>query len=64
MITRSRQDWTAGATVKVGFLTLEVVEGIPTPGDFRPDAYRLWNPKTGAKYTFTPHHGLEKDWTV
>jgi hypothetical protein len=36
MITRSRQDWTPGAVVKVGFLTLEVVECIPTPGDYRP----------------------------
>ena len=31
MITRSKQDWTPGASVKVGFLILEVVECIPTP---------------------------------
>ena len=43
-------------------MTLEVVEAIPTPGDFRPDDYRLWNPKTGARYTFTPHHGVSKGW--
>ena len=62
MITRSRQDWTPGASIKVGFLTLEVVECIPTPGDYRPDDYRLWNPKSGKKYTFTPHHGLNAGW--
>ncbi len=50
MITRSRQDWTPGASVKVGFLTLEVVECIPTPGDYRPDDYRL------------PHNGLSAGW--
>jgi hypothetical protein len=62
MITRTKQDWTQGATAKVGFLTLEVVECVPTPGDYRPDDYRLWNPQTGAKYTFTPHNGLAKGW--
>lgn len=62
MITRTKQDWTPGASVKVGFLTLEVVECIPTPGDHRPDDYRLWSPKSGKKYTFTPHHGLSAGW--
>jgi hypothetical protein len=62
VITRSKQDWTPGAEVRVGFLTLEVVAAIPTPGDYRPDQYRLWNPKSGKKYTFTPHFGLEAGW--
>jgi hypothetical protein len=62
MITRSKQGWTPGSTVKVGFLVLEVVDCIPTPGDYRPDEYRLWNPKSGKKYTFTPHFGLTSDW--
>jgi len=62
MITRTKQDWTPGETVKVGFLVLEVVEAIPTPGDYRPDDYRLWNPKSGKKYTFTPHHGIAAGW--
>ena len=62
MITRTKQDWTPGETVKIGFMVLEVVAVIPTPGDYRPDDYRLWNPKSGAKYTFTPHHGLAKGW--
>lgn len=62
MITHSKQDWAPGNSVKVGFLTLEVVEAVPTPGDYRPDDYRLVSLNTGARYTFTPHHGLAKGW--
>ena len=62
MIWSTRQDWTPGATVRVGFLTLEMVACIPTPGDYRPDDYRLWNPTTGKRYTFTPHNGLASGW--
>jgi hypothetical protein len=56
-ITRSRQSWAIGATVKVGFMTLRVTELVPTPGDGLPDIYKLENPKTGARYAFTPHNG-------
>jgi hypothetical protein len=49
------QDWSAGETVKVGFLTLEVVEKDGSD-------YRLWSPKTGKKYVFTPHLGLNSGW--
>ena len=59
MITRSKQDWSVGSTVKVGFLTLTVVALIPTPGDWLPDKYLLESSK-GVKYHFTPHNGLEK----
>jgi hypothetical protein len=54
---RAQQDWSDGATVQVGFLTLEVVCKVPTPGE-----YRLWSPKSGKKYTFTPHLGLTSGW--
>lgn len=64
MITRTKQDWTPGSTVKIGFMALEVVACIPTPGDDAPDAYRMWNPKTGKKYTFVPHNGLQSDWVI
>jgi hypothetical protein len=57
MITKTKQNWTPGATVKVGFLTLTVVRAIPTPGDFAPDEYILRNTK-GQLYSFVPHHGL------
>ena len=62
MITHTKQDWTPGNAVKVGFMELEVVEAIATPGDYRPDCYRLVNLNSGKKYTFTPHFGLETGW--
>jgi len=59
MISNSSQKWEVGATVKVGFLTLEVREIELTPGDWKPDAYILRN-KKGDLYRFVPHNGLEK----
>jgi hypothetical protein len=56
----SRQDWTPGARVRVGFLTLEVVRKVPTPGDFEPDCYHLV--ANGKPYTFQPHLGLRAGW--
>lgn len=55
----AKQDWTNGAKVKVGFLTLEVIEKILTPGDWLPDAYALKSDK-GAFYRFVPHNGLTR----
>lgn len=60
MIRKSSQDWTPGATVKVGFLTLRVVEAVATPGDYRPDLYRLASLDGARRYEFTPHMGLER----
>ncbi len=60
MITKSKQDWTAGATVKVGFLTLTVIAAVATPGDFAPDAYILSNKAGTQLYKFVPHNGVEK----
>ncbi|RUR68660.1 hypothetical protein EJP67_16480 [Variovorax guangxiensis] len=57
---KAKQDWTIGATVKVGFLALTVIAKIPTPGDFKPDAYVLASPSKGTFYEFVPHHGLNK----
>jgi len=56
---KSTQDWNDGATVRVGFLTLRVVRKVATPGDWRPDYYELVG-ANGARYEFTPHHGLER----
>lgn len=57
----AKQAWQEGDTVKVGFLDgLEVVRRIPTPGDFAPDAYALWQPRTGRFYRFVPHRGIER----
>jgi hypothetical protein len=58
MINRSKQDWTVGNTVKVGFLSLTVLAVVPTPGDSKPDAYVLAS-KT-AFYEFVPHNGLNR----
>lgn len=56
----TKQDWSVGATVKVGFLTLTMIAKIPTPGDFKPDAYVLASATKGTFYEFVPHNGLTK----
>ena len=43
MITRTKQSWEVGQTVKSGFMTLTVKAKIATPGDGLPDAYILIN---------------------
>lgn len=59
--SRAKQSWQVGDTVKVGFVGgLEVVARIPTPGDFAPDAYALWQPATDRFYRFVPHNGLAR----
>jgi hypothetical protein len=59
--SRTKQVWQEGETVNVGFVRgLEVVKRVPTPGDFAPDAYALWQPTTGRFYRFVPHNGLER----
>jgi catalase len=60
MITKTKQNWTSGQTVKVGFLSLMVVQAIPTPGDYAPDAYLLVNQAQTQLYKFVPHNGVEK----
>lgn len=60
MQTKAKQDWSVGATVKVGFLSLTVVAKVPTPGDFKPDAYVLASATKGTFYEFVPHNGLNK----
>ena len=57
----AKQSWQIGDTVNVGFVRgLEVVQRVPTPGDFAPDAYALWQPTTNRFYRFVPHNGLER----
>lgn len=60
MINKTRQNWATGQTVKVGFLSLIVVQCIPTPGDYAPDAYLLINQAQTQLYKFVPHNGVEK----
>jgi hypothetical protein len=54
----SKQDWTVGQTVKVGFMTLKVLAKVATPGDYMPDAYALET--NGKFYRFVPHNGLAR----
>ncbi|MDD5037426.1 MAG: hypothetical protein PHE55_22090 [Methylococcaceae bacterium] len=60
MVKNSKQNWQAGATVKVGFMSLVVKAAIATPGDYLPDAYILTNQAGSQLYKFVPHNGLEK----
>lgn len=59
MNSKSKQNWEIGNAVKVGFLSLTVLDKAATPGDYRPDAYLLQSSK-GDQYSFIPHHGLQK----
>lgn len=60
-IRYSKQRWQEGEVVKVGFLTgLEVIKMIPTPGDYAPDAYVLWQAQHNRFYRFVPHKGIER----
>jgi hypothetical protein len=58
VIKNSKQQWEVGQSVKVGFLTLTVMEKVPTPGDYLPDAYIL--ARNGVYYNFVPHNGLTR----
>ena len=59
MITKSKQIWKIGETVKVGFLTLQIKDAVATPGDYLPDYYLLTD-KKDRQYKFTPYNGLER----
>lgn len=54
---KSKQDWSIGSMVKVGFMVLKVLE-VKAVKDYLPDIYTLENPKTGKRYEFIPHNGL------
>ena len=60
MITKARQDWTPGQTVKVGFMHLIVKACIANIGDGQPDSYILTNAAGTALFRFVPHNGCEK----
>ncbi len=57
MINTSKQSWEIGSMVKVGFMTLKVLE-VKAVKDYLPDIYILGNPKNGKRYEFIPHNGL------
>jgi hypothetical protein len=59
MITRSKQNWANGELVKVGFLTLRVIE-CRAVKDRMPDIYTLESLDQSRRYEFIPHHGLNR----
>jgi len=59
VITKTKQNWTVGQTVKVGFMSLVVRAAIATPGDGLPDVYFLTNIAGTKLYEFVPHQGLQ-----
>jgi hypothetical protein len=62
MVRNSKQSWEVGSTVKVGFLSMQIVAKIKTPGDYLPDAYALT--ANGKFYKFVPHNGLTRCWSL
>jgi len=56
MITKSKQNWTVGEWVKVGFMKLKIT-GARSENDMMPDIYELES-ENGKKYEFIPHNGL------
>ena len=59
MITKTKQDWTIGSTVKVGFLSLRVT-AVRAVKDWLPDIYTLTSLDGSKTYEFIPHNGLTR----
>ena len=59
MIKNSKQDWSLGAVVKVGFLQLKVINA-RSEHDYLPDIYTLESLDGKKQYEFIPHNGLTR----
>jgi hypothetical protein len=59
MITNSKQDWTPGKVVKVGFLQLRVLS-YRAEVDGLPDIYTMESINGKRRYEFIPHNGLTR----
>lgn len=57
MIKNTKQDWSIGSIVKVGFLSLKVT-GARAEKDYLPDIYSLESLDGTKLYEFIPHNGL------
>ena len=57
MINKTKQDWSIGNIVKVGFMQLRVT-GIRAVRDGMPDIYDMESLDSSKKYEFIPHNGL------
>ena len=58
-ITNTKQDWSIGSVVKVGFMQLRVL-GVEAINDFLPDIYTLESLDGGRQFEFIPHNGLNR----
>ena len=56
MVKNTKQNWSKGEWVKIGFMTLRV-EAVRAVKDGMPDIYTL-SSNSGKKYEFIPHNGL------
>ena len=59
MIVNTRQDWTPGKVVKVGFLQLRVLS-YRAEFDGLPDIYTMESINGTRRYEFIPHNGLTR----
>ena len=59
MITNSKQNWSPGNVVKVGFLSLRVLSA-RAEYDWMPDIYTLESLDGSRRYEFIPHNGLTR----
>ena len=59
MITNSKQNWSPGNVVKVGFLSLRVLSA-RAEYDWMPDIYTLESLDGRRRYEFIPHNGLTR----
>lgn len=61
MVTQrpGRQSWQTGAVVRVGFLTLRVLD-VRAVKDGLPDIYTLESLDGTRRYEFIPHNGLSR----
>ena len=57
MVKRTRQNWSVGSVVKVGFLSLRIL-GVRAVVDGLPDIYTLESLDGSKQYEFIPHNGL------
>ena len=59
MITKTKQNWTVGQLVNVGFLKGLTVISVRAEFDGLPDIYTLEG-KEGRLYEFIPHNGISR----
>jgi hypothetical protein len=58
-IIHSKQDWTPGQLVNVGFLRLRMIR-VDAVFDGKPDIYTLESLDGSKKYEFIPHMGITR----